>query len=144
MTRRRGNGEGTIGKHPKRDLYMARYTVQTPSGPKRKTIYGKKREDVAAKLAKALSDRADGIVVDDRNLSVGGQGVNVLPRQIPRNQPYQALHRATQAQAPERSPSSGSLARAAGLGTLRLYGTEDPPRLAQGARPGRAVAPHPP
>jgi integrase len=50
---------------------MARYTVQTLEGPKRKTIYGKKRQDVADKLAKALSDRVDGIVVDDKNLTVG-------------------------------------------------------------------------
>src|SRR5215210_7075191 len=50
---------------------MARYWVETPKGPKRKTIYGKKRDDVAEKLAKALSNRADGIVVDDKNLTVG-------------------------------------------------------------------------
>ena len=50
---------------------MARYWVEMPKGPKRKTIYGKKRDDVAEKLAKALSNRADGRVVDDKNLIVG-------------------------------------------------------------------------
>jgi hypothetical protein len=30
---------------------MARYTVETPKGPKRKAIYGKTRQQVAAKLA---------------------------------------------------------------------------------------------
>jgi integrase len=50
---------------------MARYWVETPKGPKRKTIYGKKRDDVAERLAKALSNRADGIMVDDKNLIVG-------------------------------------------------------------------------
>ena len=68
---RRGNGEGSITRHKKSGLYMARYTVQTPDGPKRKTVYAKERKDVADKLAKALSDRADGIVVDDKNLTVG-------------------------------------------------------------------------
>jgi integrase len=68
---RRGNGEGSITRHKKSGLYMARYTIQTPTGPKRKTIYGKKREDVADKLAKALADRADGIVYDDENMTVG-------------------------------------------------------------------------
>ena len=68
---RRGNGEGSITRHKKSGLYMARYTVQTPDGLKRKTIYAKERKDVADKLAKALSNRADGIVVDDKNLTVG-------------------------------------------------------------------------
>jgi integrase len=71
MSKRRGNGEGSITRHKKSGLYMARYTVEMPTGPTRKTIYGKKREDVAEKLAKALANRADGIVVDDKNLTVG-------------------------------------------------------------------------
>src|SRR3712207_5703584 len=68
---KRGNGEGSITRHKKSGLYMARYSVQTPTGPKRKTIYGKKREDAAEKLAKALADRANGIVYDDENMTVG-------------------------------------------------------------------------
>jgi integrase len=71
MMGRRGNGEGSITRHKKSGLYMARYWIETPKGPKRKTIYGKKREDVADKLAKALAERADGIVYDDENLTVG-------------------------------------------------------------------------
>jgi integrase len=70
VARRRGNGEGSITRHKGSGLYMARYTVETPKGPKRKTIYGKRREDVADKLAKALAERADGIVYDDENLTV--------------------------------------------------------------------------
>ncbi len=42
-----GNGEGGITRHKKSGLYMARYTVQTPTGPKRKTLYGKTRREVA-------------------------------------------------------------------------------------------------
>src|SRR5215213_2888673 len=71
MARRRGNGEGSITRHKKSGLYMARYTIETPKGPKRKTVYGKQREEVADKLARALAERADGIVYDDENLTVG-------------------------------------------------------------------------
>src|SRR5215218_1815009 len=71
MTKRRGNGEGSITRHKKSGLWMARYTVETPSGPKRRTIYASTRKEVAEKLARALSQRADGIVVDDKNLTVG-------------------------------------------------------------------------
>ena len=50
---------------------VARYTVQTAAGPKkRKSIYGKRREDVQDALAKALSDWVDGIVYDE-NTTVG-------------------------------------------------------------------------
>src|ERR687897_185733 len=71
MAKKRGSGKGEISRHKKSGLYMARYTVQTPEGSKRKTIYGKKRQDVADQLAKALADRADGIVFDDKNLTLG-------------------------------------------------------------------------
>jgi integrase len=40
VAKKRGNGEGSITRR-KDGLYMARYTVQTPTGPKRKTLYGK-------------------------------------------------------------------------------------------------------
>ena len=71
MTRKRGNGEGSISRHPKRDLWMARYTVETPNGTKRRTVYGKTRKEVRDKLAKALADRADGLIFDDENMTVG-------------------------------------------------------------------------
>jgi hypothetical protein len=38
VARRRGNGEGSTTCHKKSGPYMARYTVQTPAGPERKTI----------------------------------------------------------------------------------------------------------
>ena len=50
---------------------MARYWVETKDGRKRKTIYGKKRNDVAEELAKVLTDRANGLVYDDENMTVG-------------------------------------------------------------------------
>jgi integrase len=70
MPRRRGNGEGSISRR-KDGLWMARYYVDTPKGRKRKAVYGKTREEVRDKMAKALADRADGLVFDDENLTVG-------------------------------------------------------------------------
>ena len=52
-----GNGEGGITRHKNSGLYMARYTVETPTGNKRKTVYGKTREEAQEKLVEALSNR---------------------------------------------------------------------------------------
>ena len=70
MARKRGNGEGSITRR-KDGLYMARYTVQTATGTKRKTLYGKTRNEVSEKLTKAMADRDDGLVFDADNLKVG-------------------------------------------------------------------------
>jgi integrase len=67
---KRGNGEGSITRR-KDGLYMARYTVQTATGTKRKALYGKTRSEVAAKLSKALADRESGLTFDAGNLTVG-------------------------------------------------------------------------
>src|SRR5918999_1348778 len=67
---RRGNGEGTITRR-KDGRWEARYYVPTMNGTKRKTIYGKTQAEVRDKLTKALSDRIDGIVYDDENMTVG-------------------------------------------------------------------------
>jgi len=66
---RRGNGEGSITRRND-GRYMARYTVHTKDGPKRKTLYGRTRADVAEKLAKALSDRSSGLVFDAGTLTL--------------------------------------------------------------------------
>ena len=68
---RRGNGEGSITRHKKSGLHMARYWIETKDGRKRKTIYGKKRKDVADELVKVLSDHANGISHNDENTTVG-------------------------------------------------------------------------
>ena len=67
---RRGNGEGTITRR-KDGRWEARYYVQTVNGLKRKVLYGKTRAEAGDKLARALSDRIDGIVYDDENLAFG-------------------------------------------------------------------------
>jgi integrase len=51
--------------------FMARYTVQTPDGPKRKTIYGRAYKDVEKKLAEARGDAAKGLVFDAKGQTVG-------------------------------------------------------------------------
>jgi integrase len=66
-----GNGEGGITRHKKSGLYMARYTVQTPTGPKRKAVYAKTRREVDEKLTKAKADRDKGLLFDANNLTVG-------------------------------------------------------------------------
>src|SRR5215213_1333173 len=70
LSRKRGNGEGSITKR-KDGRWMARYIVHTSKGPKRKTVYGRTRQEVADELAKVLSDRIEGIVYDDENMTVG-------------------------------------------------------------------------
>jgi integrase len=45
--------------------------VHTSEGPKRRTLYGKTRQEVANKLAKALSSREDGLVFDAGKQTVG-------------------------------------------------------------------------
>ena len=75
MSRKRGNGEGSI--YPVKDKsgrvigYRGSYWIHTAEGSKRRYLSGKKREDVADKLAKALSNRADGLVFDGEDLTVG-------------------------------------------------------------------------
>jgi integrase len=55
MMGRRGNGEGSITRR-KDGLYMVRYKVQTATGAKRRTLYGKTRQEVAEKLTRAMAD----------------------------------------------------------------------------------------
>ena len=70
MTRKRGNGEGSVGR-PKGGGWIAQYFVETPVGDrKRRTLYGKTRVEVAAKLARAIAARDGGLVFDAEGLSV--------------------------------------------------------------------------
>jgi integrase len=72
--KKRGNGEGSIYEHKKNGKkvgYRGAYTVYTASGPKRRYVSGKTRDDVRAKLTKAMSDRDGGLVFDAGDLTVG-------------------------------------------------------------------------
>jgi integrase len=66
---RRANGEGGVTKR-KDGSWMARYTVQTPSGRKRKVLYAKSYAEARRKLAEALADRDRGLVYDSGNVTV--------------------------------------------------------------------------
>ena len=71
---KRGNGEGSIYPHKRGGVkvgYRGSYWVDTAEGPKRRYITGETREDVAGKLAKAISDRADGLVFDAGSTTTG-------------------------------------------------------------------------
>jgi integrase len=70
MAKKRGNGEGSISRR-KNGGWMAQYAVYTAKGRKRKTLYGNTRQEVATKLARALSDREGGLIFDAGNQSVG-------------------------------------------------------------------------
>ena len=52
-------------------LFQGMYTAQTPDGPKRKYIYGRKKKDVERRLTEARGAAVRGIVVDDKNLTIG-------------------------------------------------------------------------
>jgi hypothetical protein len=51
-----GNGEGNIRQRPD-GRWEARYCVETPEGPKRRSVYGKTRKEVAEKLAVKLANK---------------------------------------------------------------------------------------
>jgi integrase len=71
---KRGNGEGSIYPHKRGGVkvgYRGSYWVDTAEGPKRRYITGETREDVAEMLAKAISDRADGLVFDAGSTTTG-------------------------------------------------------------------------
>src|SRR5829696_10231914 len=68
---RRSANEGSIYRRKRDGLWVAQYLVDTPEGKtKRKYIYGKKRKDVADKLAEVLKDRGEGLLLDAGNLTV--------------------------------------------------------------------------
>ena len=58
---RRGNGEGGVSRR-KDGSWMARYTVQTPTGRKRKVIYAGSHEEARRKLTEAIAERDKGLV----------------------------------------------------------------------------------
>jgi len=67
---KRGNGEGSITRR-KDGLYMARYTVETATGAKRKTLYAKTRKEASERLTEALAQARKGITANAGALMVG-------------------------------------------------------------------------
>jgi len=70
MSKKRGNGEGTIHRR-KNGGWCAQYVVHTAEGPKRRTLYGKTRREVDEKLTKAKADRESGLVLETGNPRLG-------------------------------------------------------------------------
>ena len=71
MARKRGNNEGSITRRKDDGRWMARYTLHTAEGPKRKTLYGKTRAEVSTKLTKAMANRDGGLFFDAGSFTVG-------------------------------------------------------------------------
>lgn len=67
---KRGNGEGSISRR-KGGGWMGQYYVEIGAVRKRKTIYGKSREDVRQELTRAMADRDGRLVYDTGKLTVG-------------------------------------------------------------------------
>lgn len=67
---RRGNGEGSIGKRND-GRWEGKHVVQTVNGPKRKSVFGRTRAEVARKLARAIADADGRIFTEERNMTVG-------------------------------------------------------------------------
>ena len=70
MGKKNRRGRGGISKVKGRDLYVARYTVETETGPKRKAVYGKDYEETERLLNQALADRDKGLVFDAGAMTV--------------------------------------------------------------------------
>jgi len=66
---RRANGEGGVARR-KDGFWMARYTVQTPSGRKRKVLYAKSQAEARRKLTEAIAERDKGLVYDSGGITV--------------------------------------------------------------------------
>ena len=66
---RRANGEGGITRR-KDGSWMARYSIQTASGRKRKVIYAGSHEEARRKLTEAIAERDKGLTCDSGNVTV--------------------------------------------------------------------------
>src|SRR5215207_1253181 len=65
----RANGEGTY-KQRKDGRWEAQYTVYTPSGVRRRSVYARTKTEVVAKLKKAIAETDGSVSFDAENLTV--------------------------------------------------------------------------
>lgn len=65
----RANGEGTY-KRRKDGRWEAQYTVDTPSGIKRRSVYARTKAEVVSKLKKAIAEADRGINFEAENLAL--------------------------------------------------------------------------
>lgn len=57
MAKKNGNGEGSRPRQRADGRWEARYCIKTLDGPKRRSVYGKTRKDVADRLAEAIASK---------------------------------------------------------------------------------------
>jgi integrase len=69
MSKRRGNGEGSIYKRND-GRWVGQYLVHTAKGPKYLYLYGKTRREVDEKLTRAKADRNGGLIFDSGKLTL--------------------------------------------------------------------------
>ena len=63
MARKNANGDGSRPRKRPDGRWEARYWVETPSGRKRRSVYGSSRKDCAEKLAEAISAKEDFVAI---------------------------------------------------------------------------------
>ena len=71
MARKNSNGDGTRPRKRPDGRWEARFWVETPTGRKRRSVYGSSRKEVADKLVEAMTTKDDAPVVMPMNITVG-------------------------------------------------------------------------
>ena len=72
MSKKRGNGEGSIYYSQKLDRWVGQVSLgyKDDGSPKRKSVYGKTRKEVNEKMQKTLNDYKQGILVNKSNYTL--------------------------------------------------------------------------
>ena len=70
MSKKRGNGEGSIKTQAQGRPLDGRFTAHTAKGSKHRHIFGRTRQEVAMELAKAMTDRDGGTELDPSSVTV--------------------------------------------------------------------------
>lgn len=65
---KRGNNEGSIYKDRARNRWIGQYSICTPDGTKRKSVYGATRAEVRDKLAMILNETLKKDIIDDTKI----------------------------------------------------------------------------
>jgi integrase len=71
VARKNGNGEGSRPRKRPDGRWEARYWAETPTGKKRRSVYGSTRKEVVRKLAEAMTTKDDVPVMVPSNITVG-------------------------------------------------------------------------
>jgi hypothetical protein len=72
VARKNGNGEGSRPRKRADGRWEARYWVDTPTGRKRRSVYGSSRKECTNNLAEAMSAKEEAPMVVPTNLTLEG------------------------------------------------------------------------